>query len=205
MFLKKSYTKSQNVFNTCFLRLISVNHIPFPRWCHKHIYSLSDKLCTRLCCALLCCRYVIRGHFKKRLRMMTSSNGNICPVPGPLCGEFTGHRWIPLTKASDAEFWCFIWSAPELNGWVKNREAGDLRRHRVHYDITVMELLNLKEHLNIHLWKIHIFQCMDKIFCVECHRVPFKFRTKYLTHTLKDTILYNNDISKALIELIRVF
>ena len=28
-------------------------------------------------------------------------------------GEFTGHRWIPRTKASDAELWCFIWSAPE--------------------------------------------------------------------------------------------
>ena len=23
------------------------------------------------------------------------------------------HRWIPLTKASDAERWCFLWSAPE--------------------------------------------------------------------------------------------
>ena len=22
-------------------------------------------------------------------------------------------RWIPLTKASDAEIWCFLWSAPE--------------------------------------------------------------------------------------------
>ena len=34
-------------------------------------------------------------------------------VTGPLCGEFTGHRWIPLTKASDAELWCFLWSATE--------------------------------------------------------------------------------------------
>ena len=34
--------------------------------------------------------------------MMTSSNGNIFRVTGPLCGEFTGHRWIPLTQASDA-------------------------------------------------------------------------------------------------------
>ena len=25
----------------------------------------------------------------------------------------TGHMWIPLTKASDAELWCFLWSAPE--------------------------------------------------------------------------------------------
>ena len=38
---------------------------------------------------------------------------NIFRVNGPLCGEFTGHRWIPLTRASDAELWCFLWSAPE--------------------------------------------------------------------------------------------
>ena len=30
-----------------------------------------------------------------------------------LCWEFTGHRWIPRTKASDAELWCFLWSAPK--------------------------------------------------------------------------------------------
>ena len=52
---------------------------------------------------------------------MTSSNGNIFRVSDPLCGEFTGHRWMP-------------W----INGWVNNGEAGDLRRHRAHYDITVM-------------------------------------------------------------------
>ena len=44
--------------------------------------------------------------------MMTSSNGNIFRVTGPLYVEFTGHRWIPHTKASDAELWCFLWSAP---------------------------------------------------------------------------------------------
>ena len=72
--------------------------------------------------------------------MMTSSNGNIFCVTGPLCGEFTGHRWIPLTKASDAELWCFslIWAW--INGWVNNREAGDLRRQCAHYDVTVMSL-----------------------------------------------------------------
>ena len=40
--------------------------------------------------------------------MMTSSNGNIFRVTGHLCGEFTGLRWIPRTKASDAELWCFL-------------------------------------------------------------------------------------------------
>ena len=45
--------------------------------------------------------------------MMTSSNGNIFRVTGPLCGEFTRHRRFPLTKASDAELWYCLWSAPE--------------------------------------------------------------------------------------------
>ena len=45
--------------------------------------------------------------------MMTSSNGNVFRVTGHLCGEFTGPRWIPSTKASDAELWCFLWSASE--------------------------------------------------------------------------------------------
>ena len=45
--------------------------------------------------------------------MMTSSNGNIFRVTGPLWGKSTGHRWIPLTKASDAKVGCFLWPAPE--------------------------------------------------------------------------------------------
>ena len=47
------------------------------------------------------------------LVMMTSSNGSIFHVTGPLCGDFTRHRWIPRTKASDMEPWCFMWSTPE--------------------------------------------------------------------------------------------
>ena len=40
--------------------------------------------------------------------MMTSSNGNIFRVTGHLCGEFTGPRWIPHTKASGAGFDVFF-------------------------------------------------------------------------------------------------
>ena len=71
--------------------------------------------------------------------MMTSSNGNIFRVTGHLCGEFIGPRWIPNTKAMQwrgALMFSFIcvW----INGWVNNREAGDLRRKRAHYDFVVM-------------------------------------------------------------------
>ena len=56
--------------------------------------------------------------------MMTSSNGDIFRVTGPMCGELAAHRWIPLTKAGDSELWCFLWHA-WINGCVNNRESGD--------------------------------------------------------------------------------
>ena len=59
-------------------------------------------------CFRLCIRWSLGGEV-----MMTSSNGNIFRVNSHLCGEFTGPRWIPRTKTSDAELWCFLWSASE--------------------------------------------------------------------------------------------
>ena len=67
--------------------------------------------------------------------MMTSSNGNIFSVTVHLCGEFTGHRWIPRTKASDAELWCFLWFAPDKTmskqswGWWFETPWRPLWRH----------------------------------------------------------------------------
>ena len=59
-------------------------------------------------------------------------------VTGPLCGEFIGHWWIPLTKASGVELLVFSLICAWTNGWVNNRYAGDLRRHRAHWCVTVM-------------------------------------------------------------------
>ena len=72
--------------------------------------------------------------------MMTSSNRKIFHVIGPLWGESTGHRWIPLTKASDAELDVFF---ERLNKRLNNRDAGDLRRHRAHYDVIVTDKSSL--------------------------------------------------------------
>ena len=79
---------------------------------------------------------------------MTSSNGNIFRITGPLCAELTRHRWIPRTKASDVELWSFLWSAPWINGWVNYHKPGDLRCHRAHYDVIVMSWF--------HLWVPHL-------------------------------------------------
>ena len=77
--------------------------------------------------------------------MMTLSNGNVFGVTGPLWEESTGDRLIPPIIASDAELWCFLWSAPQKNGSANNRDAGDLRRYRAFYDVTVMELAGIPE------------------------------------------------------------
>ena len=66
--------------------------------------------------------YIRGSHMGNGKFMMTSSNVNIFRATGHLCGEFTGHRWITHTKASDAVLWCFLWSAPEWT--VKKTTVG---------------------------------------------------------------------------------
>ena len=80
-----------------------------------------------------------RGHGKCNLYgyMMTSSNGNIfrfwpfvrgihrSPVNSSHKGQWRDAVMISLI--------CVC-----INGWVNNREAGDLRRYRAHYDAAVM-------------------------------------------------------------------
>ena len=87
---------------------------------------------------------VIRKFSKIKNKKTAITFGEECifRITGPLWGQFTGHRWIPLTKTSDAEFWCFLWSAAEPTGWANHRDTGDLRHHRAHYDVTLMHHLN---------------------------------------------------------------
>ena len=49
------------------------------------------------------------------------------PVNSPHKGQWRGALMFSLSCA---------W----INSWVNNCEAGDLRRHRVHYDVTVMKI-----------------------------------------------------------------
>ena len=69
------------------------------------------------------------------LHMMTSSNENIFRVTGDLCVEFTCHRWIPRSKASDAELWCFFYLrlikrlSKQSRGWWFGKPSRPLWRH----------------------------------------------------------------------------
>ena len=50
---------------------------------------------------------------------MASSNGNIFRITGHLCGEFTGHRWIPHTKASLNVFFDLRLSKQSWGWWFE--------------------------------------------------------------------------------------
>ena len=54
----------------------------------------------------------------------------LCAGNSPVTGEFPEQR--PVTLNFD-DF---------LHGWVNNRAAANLRRHRAHYDVIVMHILS---------------------------------------------------------------
>ena len=64
------------------------------------------------------------------------------PVNSPHKGQWRGALVVSLICAL-------------INGWVNNREAGDLRRHRAHYDVIVMNL-GLPRHVAV--VQVYMFQ-----------------------------------------------
>ena len=64
--------------------------------------------------------------------MMTSSNGNISALLAICAGN-------SLHKGQWRGAFMFSLICAWINLWVNNREAGDLRRHRAHYDVIVMQ------------------------------------------------------------------
>ena len=124
--------------------------------------------------------------------MMTSSNGNIFRVTGPLYREFIGHLWIPLTKASDAELWCFLWSAPWINGWVNNREASDLRRHHAHYDAVTMLPTDFFSSILISMFKIEPMAFCFSRNTTQCTKSPpeinLALKKKYFHEVLQSVV-----------------
>ena len=79
--------------------------------------------------------------------MMTASNGNIFRVTGPLCREFTGHRWFPTQRPLARSFDVIF----RINGWANNREAGDWRQHCAHCDVTVVTRMQIPEPSSLYI------------------------------------------------------
>ena len=119
---------------------------------------------------LPCYHYRSRAISTKEARAKSLSRINVIMVPRLL--DLTSFA-IQLAALS-----------PQLGGeLIQNAGIRSGGRFKEAY-----ELLNLRALKFSMLYEMYIFQCMGKIFCVEFQRVPLKFHTKYLTHTLKNTI-----------------
>ena len=95
------------------------------------------------------------------------------PVNSPNKGKWRGALMFSMIYA---------W----INGWVNNREVGDLWHHRVHYDITVMAFYHdsfVYMHHHIAVWIVICFyphmiipilkQCFGKLRGALYHRVAY--------------------------------
>ena len=70
------------------------------------------------------------------------------PRNWPLCGEFT----VPVNSPHKVQWrgaLLFYLTCAWINGWVNNREAGDLIHHGAHFDVTVMRFTSNLPDLNI--------------------------------------------------------
>ena len=63
----------------------------------------------------LCCTGISRKGWKTTEVIHDVIKWKHFRVTGLLCRKFTGPWWVPHTKASDAELWCFLWSAEHEN------------------------------------------------------------------------------------------
>ena len=100
------------------------------------MYSKPPKLCTRFCCAMPYFVYVeVDGGFIWIMQLYQvetlSALWSLCAGNSLVIGEFLTQRTV--RRSFDVWLIC-AWTI----GWVNNRGAGDLRRHRTHYDVTVM-------------------------------------------------------------------
>ena len=78
-------------------------------------------------------------------------------------------------------------SAPWINGWVSNREAGDLRRYRAHYDVTVMYELWYTATV-LHLTDTSV-SVLDKKRIQECYTFNFIYQ-KWISWQCKDLMWF---------------
>ena len=110
-------------------------------------------------------------------------------------------RWIPHTKTREALMFSLIYTW--INGWVNNREAGDLRRHSAHYDVIVMLSAYLHPRVVVSqahtlLWSSDYFLPLPVLPYRDGnwrHRSPVMFPVvtrRYIPHQPRDRVLHNS-------------
>ena len=119
--------------------------------------------------------------------------------------EWSFVRWIHRSPVNShkgqwrrALMISFIWAW--INGWVNNREAGDLRRHCAHYDVIVMACHSCEESYPYKQYLWHIFeelrqQSLEKLVFYICAIKMHVASILLADKNMYTTSMYLNSIS----------
>ena len=117
------YKNDQNIYNAAVSRSSSVKmaavSVAIQTQTGSSIYVTSQEIRTRLAFSWW------RHQMETFSALLALCAGNSPPVNSPHKGQWRGTLMFSLICA---------WT----DGWVNSRDAGDLRPHRVHHDVTVM-------------------------------------------------------------------
>ena len=97
------------------------------------------------------------------------------PVNSPHKGQWRGSLMFSLI--------C-VW----INGWVNNREACDLRRHRAHYDVIVMF-----ETILSHIWRRYIHHIVWYLYSVVTWALK-RIKWPTIRRLVKQLVKASNDV-----------
>ena len=115
-------------------------------WSQNLIRKLKTETAYHTCCRNVCFTWW-RHQMETFFALLALCAGN-----SPVTGEFTAKsQWCGALVFSLICAW--------ISRWVNTREAGDLRRHRAHYDVIVMNLTN------------SLFQTTDHTPCKEPYQL----------------------------------
>ena len=149
-------------------------------WCH-----ISEQMCYMVFHLSRFSTIMKTLVYRHSYTMMTSSNGNIFRVTGPLCGEFTGPPVNSPHKGQWRGALMFPLICVWINDWVNNREAGDLRRYRGHYDVTVMTHANhVKLSIQPYTWKPHGLYSLVHDACSIYDKWPESYRITWIRESM---------------------
>ena len=131
-----------------------------------YVYCLTDRIANIIICLsirIYRTLLVLRDPMRQRLRLGTTNSTSNLGIETWL--HYYGHDDVTKRKLFP-RYWSFVrgihrspvnsphkgqWRGALMfslicawiNGWVNNREAGDLRRQRAHYDVIIMALIQL--------------------------------------------------------------
>ena len=148
-----------------------------------HCRDIECMLASRMACRLqmqvnenVIKQSVLLSHSHTCWHRMTSSNGNFFPRYWPFV---RGYHRSPVNSPHKGQWrgtLMFSLICASINGWVNNHEAGDLRRHRAHYDVTVMTYHKYNHSVyNGLTWSINrTISQISQSTCPISHIAPFR-------------------------------